>query len=59
AAAAQSKSLGLTPGICWVAHPIQNKTALELEALTADALERILALIERPNTGVDETRPPA
>ena len=45
AAAAQSASLGYEPAIVWVPHPIQNRTARELEELAEAAIEPILAMI--------------
>ncbi len=41
----QSRSLGFEPGIVWVPHPIQNRTATELEQLADGAIDPILALI--------------
>lgn len=45
AAAAQSRALGFEPAVVWVPHPIQNRTAEELAAIAADAIEAILARI--------------
>ncbi len=41
----QSRSLGFEPGIVWVPHPIQNRTADELERLADGAIDPILAMI--------------
>ncbi len=41
----QSRSLGFEPGIVWVPHPIQNRTAAELEQLADGAIDPILAMI--------------
>lgn len=41
----QSRSLGFEPGIVWVPHPIQNRTAEELELLAEAAIDPILAMI--------------
>lgn len=45
AAARQSKTLGFDPGIVWVPHPIQNRTARELEAIAEEAIDSILSMI--------------
>ena len=45
AAAAQSRSLAFEPAIVWVEHPIQNRTAEELEALADGAIEGILGML--------------
>jgi len=44
-AAAQSRALGLDAAVCWVPHPIQNRTAAELESVATGALPGILSLI--------------
>ncbi len=49
AAAAQARSLGFEPGVVWVDHPVQNRTAAELEAMADAAIEPILGMI----TGAD------
>ena len=46
AAAAQAKSLGFSPALHFVPHPIQNRTEDELAALADDAVEHVLALID-------------
>jgi hypothetical protein len=45
AAAIQSKALGFDPGILWMPHPIQNRTADELKKLAEDAVPGILEMI--------------
>ena len=45
AAAAQARSLGFEPALCLVPHPIQNRTAEELERIADETVERILELI--------------
>lgn len=45
AAAHQSRSLGFEPAITWVAHPVQNRTADELEALAEGAVAPVLAAL--------------
>ena len=42
AAASQSESLGLNASIMFVAHPIQDRTDAEIEALADDALAEVL-----------------
>jgi hypothetical protein len=42
AAVVQARSLGFEPAVVWVEHPIQNRTAAELEALADTAIEPIL-----------------
>ncbi|MXW67246.1 MAG: hypothetical protein F4Z72_09645 [Gemmatimonadales bacterium] len=49
AARSQSRTLGFEPGIVWVPHPIQNRTAGELEALADEAIDPILAMITAPD----------
>ena len=39
AVASQSKALGFEPAIVFVPHPIQNRTAAELDQLADDAIE--------------------
>lgn len=46
AAAAQSKSLGFSPALHFVPHPIQNRTEEELAELADRAVDDILALID-------------
>jgi hypothetical protein len=44
AAAAQGRSLGFSPAIVWVPHPVQNRTAEELAEMAAEAIPQILRL---------------
>lgn len=39
----QSGALGFDPGVVYVPHPIQNRTAAELAALADGAIESALA----------------
>ncbi len=41
----QSKALGFDPAILFVPHPIQNRTADELNAIADEAAERALRLL--------------
>jgi len=45
AAAAQGKSLGITPASVFVAHPIQDRTDDEMAALARESIDAINALI--------------
>ncbi len=45
AAVAQSRTLGFEPAVWWVEHPIQNRTAEELEALAEASVEGVLSMI--------------
>ena len=45
AAAAQMKALGIEPAVAWVPHPIQNRTAQELEAIANNVIDEVLGLI--------------
>lgn len=45
AAAIQSKALGFEPGILWMPHPIQNRTAEELKDIAGEAVAGILKMI--------------
>jgi len=45
AAAAQMKALGLEAAVAWVPHPIQNRTAQELEAIANNVIADVLGLI--------------
>ncbi len=49
AAAAQSRSLAFEPAIVWVPHPIQNRTASELERLAEESVAPILAALTAPS----------
>jgi hypothetical protein len=41
----QSKALGFDPAVLYVPHPIQNRTADELDAIADEAAERALKLL--------------
>ncbi len=45
AATAQCRSLGFEAGVVWVDHPIQNRSAEELETLADRAVGSILGMI--------------
>ena len=45
AVAAQSQALGFEPAIVYVPHPIQNRTADELDRIADQAIESALALL--------------
>lgn len=45
AVASQARSLGFSPAVHLVPHPIQNRTAAELETIAHDALDPVLAAI--------------
>jgi hypothetical protein len=45
AVAAQSQAIGFDPAIVYVPHPIQNRTAAELDAIADAAIESALALL--------------
>jgi len=45
AVASQSAALGFEPAIVFVPHPIQNRTAQELNRLADDAIESALRLL--------------
>lgn len=45
AAQSQARSIGFEPAIVWTPHPIQNRTAAELEQLAEDSLDAILSAI--------------
>jgi hypothetical protein len=45
AAAAQMKALGIEAAVAWVPHPIQNRTAPELEAIANGVIDNVLKLI--------------
>ena len=42
---AQSKALGFEPAVLYVPHPIQNRTAAELQRIADDAVEQAIALM--------------
>lgn len=45
AVAAQSQALGYEPAVVYVPHPIQNRTAAELDQIADEAVEAALALL--------------
>ncbi len=45
AAAAQGKSLGISPASVFVAHPIQDRTDEEMAKLAKDSIAAITALV--------------
>ena len=45
AAAAQAKSLGTTPGVVLIPHPIQDRTDAEIVALADQALDQIVSTL--------------
>jgi hypothetical protein len=45
AVAAQSQALGFEPAIVYVPHPIQNRTADELDEIADTAIESALAML--------------
>lgn len=45
AAAAQGKSLGITPASVFVAHPIQDRTDEEMAQLALSSIDAITAMI--------------
>lgn len=47
AAITQSRALGFDPARVFVAHPIQDRTDAELEALADAAIDEILAALTR------------
>ena len=42
----QSKALGFEPGVLYVPHPIQNRTADELKKIADDIVEPALAMLQ-------------
>ena len=47
AAQHQARTLGFQAAVAWVPHPVQNRTAAELEALADAAVEPVLAVLRR------------
>jgi hypothetical protein len=45
---AQSVALGFEPAIVYVPHPIQNRTAAELDRIADDAIEAALGMLTAP-----------
>lgn len=48
AVAAQSQAIGFEPAVVYVPHPIQNRTAAELDAIADAAIESALTLLTAP-----------
>lgn len=48
AVAAQSQAIGFEPAVVYVPHPIQNRTAAELDAIADTAIESALTLLTAP-----------
>jgi hypothetical protein len=46
----QSKALGFEPAVLYVPHPIQNRTADELNKIADDIVEPALRLLTQPVT---------
>jgi hypothetical protein len=42
----QSKALGFEPGVLYVPHPIQNRTADELKKIADDIIEPALKMLQ-------------
>ena len=42
---AQSKALGFDPAVVFVPHPIQNRTAEELQRIADEAVEPVLRML--------------
>jgi len=51
AVSAQSQALGFEPAIVFVPHPIQNRTAAELDQLADDAVGKVLRLLTTGTAG--------
>lgn len=45
AASSQAEALGFAPAVHFVPHPIQNRTAAELETIADDVVGAVLAAI--------------
>ena len=43
----QAKALGFITGIYWMPHPIQNRTAEELEKMAVEAYNGIINMITK------------
>ena len=46
AVAVQSQALGFEPAVVYVPHPIQNRTAAELDQIADEAIEKALDLLQ-------------
>ena len=44
--AAQSDALGFEPAVAYVPHPIQNRTAPELDQIADDVFAKVVALLK-------------
>jgi hypothetical protein len=42
----QSRALGFDPAVVYVPHPIQNRSAAELQQIADDAVESVLKLLK-------------
>jgi hypothetical protein len=49
AVAAHSQALGFDPAIVYVPHPIQNRTAAELDRIADDAIDEALGKLVTPD----------
>jgi hypothetical protein len=47
AAKTQSEAIGFAPGLVYVPHPIQDRTAEELNNIADNAINEILTMISR------------
>ena len=47
ASQAQGAALGFDPAVIFVAHPIQDRTDDEIQALAAEAVDEILSAIQK------------
>lgn len=43
--AAQSESLGFEPAVAYVPHPIQNRSAAEIDAIADGVFAKVMALL--------------
>ncbi len=43
--AAQSESLGFEPAVAYVPHPIQNRSAAEIDAIADNVFAEVMALL--------------
>jgi hypothetical protein len=58
AAAAQARALGLDPAAVYVAHPIQDRTDPELQALADAAVDAVVAAVTAQPGVVSQTSSP-
>ena len=47
----QSKALGFDPAVLFVPHPIQNRTAAELDKIADDVIEPALRMLTQTGGG--------